>query len=161
MRLAILWINLAYIIPLDGNPLQDLVGVLQRLVCGSCPVMLTAPRGCIYNCQAMVISIDLINVNNFVGNSTHFYNHQFPLQEEKVLQAPFLVLQLVTNRELYAGPGRTTIGISVVYQNPNIPIVGTMWSSQVLTRVLYLWQTEAPKKGAWKSIFFLLRVWAV
>ena len=29
----------------------------------------------------------------------------------------------------------------------------TIWSFQVLNRVLYLWQAEAPKKGAWMYFF--------
>ena len=59
----------------------------------------------------------------------------------------FLVLQVVTNRVLYSVPGK---------MDPKIPIVvlpGTIWSFQVLNRVLYLWQPEAPKKGALKYFF--------
>ena len=46
--------------------------------------------------------------------------------------------------------------------DPKIPIMvlpGTIWSFQVLNRVLYLWQPEAPKKVLWSTFF--LRVWAL
>ena len=53
------------------------------------------------------------------------------------------------------------IGISLVHLDPKIPIMvlpGTIWSFQVLNKVFYLWQPEAPKKVLWSTFF--LRVWA-
>ena len=44
--------------------------------------------------------------------------------------------------------------------DPKVPIIvlpGTIWSFQVLNRVLYLWLPEAPKKVLWST--FLLRVY--
>ena len=44
--------------------------------------------------------------------------------------------------------------------DPKIPIMvlpGTIWSFQVLNRVLWLWQPEAPKKVLWSTFF--LRVY--
>ena len=61
---------------------------------------------------------------------------------KKYFRAPFLVLQVVTNRGLL--------------MDPKIPIMvlpGTIWSFQVLNRVLYLWQPEAPKKVLWSTFF--------
>ena len=40
--------------------------------------------------------------------------------------------------------------------DPNMPVMmlpDTIWSFQVLNRVPYLWQAEAPKTGAWKYFF--------
>ena len=42
-----------------------------------------------------------------------------------------------------------------------IPIVvlpGTIWSFQVLHRVLYLWQPEAPKKVLWSTFFLRVQI---
>ena len=46
--------------------------------------------------------------------------------------------------------------------DPKIPVMvlpGAIWSFQVLNRVLYLWQPEAPKKVLWSTFF--LRVYCV
>ena len=82
----------------------------------------------------------------------------------------FLVLQLVTNRGLYPVPRRTKWYLERPWQahwgsggkgmlvqvDPNMPVMvlpDTIWSFQVLDRVLYLWQAEASKIGASKCFF--------
>ena len=73
-----------------------------------------------------------------------FYFHAL---RKKYFQAPFLVLQLVTNRGLNSVPGGPNstwkdhdrnIGVQVDKDILIIVLPGTIWSFQVLTGILYI-----------------------
>ena len=51
--------------------------------------------------------------------------------------------------------------LHIVFVDPKIPIMvlpRTIWSFQVLNRVLYLWQPEAPKKVLWGTFFLRVQL---
>ena len=45
------------------------------------------------------------------------------------------------------------LGVRLVPKMPIMVLPDTIWSFQVLNRVLYLWQSEAPKKVLWSTFF--------
>ena len=102
--------------------------------------------------------------------------HTLHSKKKSISKHLFLVLWLVTNRGLYLIPGRTKWYLEAPWQaywgpdgiwkdndrhirvqmDPKLPIMvlpDTIWSFQILNRVLHLWQAEAPKIGAWKYFF--------
>ena len=83
------------------------------------------------------------------------------LLRKKYSQAPLLVLQLVTDSPGTLFSTWKDHDWNIVIQlGPNIPIMvlpDTIWSFQLLNRVLYLWQSKAPKKVLGSTFF--LRVW--
>ena len=81
---------------------------------------------------------------------------------KKYFQAPILVLQLVTNRGLYLVRGRTKLYLEAPLQaclGPQGQKICLSWCFHIpfgpprYWRVLYLWQPQAPKIGAWKYLF--------
>ena len=84
----------------------------------------------------------------------------YTLRKKVLPSTYFLVLQLVTITGLYSVPGSTKWYLEAPWQAywgpsdmPVMVLTDTIWSFQVLSRVLVLWQAEAPKIGAWKCIF--------
>ena len=79
-----------------------------------------------------------------------------PSLQLHTLRKKFLRLSQIEHSTQYLeGPNSTWV-IWKDHLDPKIPIMvlpGTIWSFQVLNRVLYLWQHEAPKKVLWSTFF--------
>ena len=105
-----------------------------------------------------------------MGNpTTYALTNKIHSKQKKYFRAPFWCFRFSqiedsiqylekpnSTRKDQIVPGRTMIGIPFVHLDPKIPIMdlpGTIWSFQVLNRVLYLWQPEAPKKVLWSTFF--------
>ena len=76
----------------------------------------------------------------------------------------FRLSQIEDSIEYLKGPNSTwkdhdrNLGVQMDKDIPIMVLPGTIWSFQVLDRVLYLWQPEAPKR-CFEVLFFLECMW--